>query len=125
MQLAAPTAAEDGRSVIGVIPHEVEVLVGLEPLGDGGDLPVVESAVEVARHVGVDLVTMDTNQPQTLFPAKRWCAPFLKKATIETRDNLTQRRSRQTRFQESLLASRNSEAAGFEVIKVPCWNWTN
>ena len=78
VQLAAPTAAEDGRSVIGVIPHEVEVLVGLEPLGDGGDLPVVESAVEVARHVGVDLVTMDTNQPQTLFPAKRWCAPFLK-----------------------------------------------
>jgi hypothetical protein len=55
VQFAAPAAAQDRRSVVGVIPHEVEVLVRLEPLGYGGDLPVVEPAVQVSRDVSVDL----------------------------------------------------------------------
>jgi len=55
MELAAPAAPQDGGSVVGVVPHEVEVLVGVDPLVDGGDLPRVQSTVEVSGHVGVHL----------------------------------------------------------------------
>ena len=55
MQLAPPPATKDGGSVVGVVPHEVEVLVRVQPLVDRRDLPRVQPAVEVARDVGVHL----------------------------------------------------------------------
>ena len=56
VQFAAPTAAQDCRAVVRVIPHEMEVLVRLEPLGDRGYFAVVQSAVEVTRDVCVNLL---------------------------------------------------------------------
>ncbi len=55
VEFAAPAAPQDGCSVVGMVPHEVEVLVGVDPLVDGGDLPRVQSTVEVSGHVGVHL----------------------------------------------------------------------
>ena len=55
VKFAAPPATENRCPVVGVIPHEVEVLVRLEPLLDGRNFSSIESTVQVPRDVGVNL----------------------------------------------------------------------
>lgn len=47
VKFAAPPAPENRRSVVGVIPHEVEVLVRIKPLFDGRNFSSIESTVQV------------------------------------------------------------------------------
>ena len=55
-ELRTPAAAEDGRAVQRMVPHEVELSLGrVEPLVDGGALARVDATVEVPRNVNVHL----------------------------------------------------------------------
>ena len=54
-QPGAPGPAQDGGCVVGMIPHEVERLLGLDPVLNGRDLPGVEIAVKVSGDEKVDL----------------------------------------------------------------------
>ena len=56
--LAPPSAPQNCRSVVRMIPHEVEILVGLKPLIDSCKFSIVEPAVQVSRHVGINLYTV-------------------------------------------------------------------
>ncbi len=48
---SAPSAAQDVSAVMRMIPHEVKRLFRLEPFANGGEFAIVESRVQIPRHV--------------------------------------------------------------------------
>jgi hypothetical protein len=48
--------SQDGCAVLRVVPHEVEALVGGQPLVDRGHLAEVETAVQVSRDEDFNLI---------------------------------------------------------------------
>ena len=54
-EVDSPTSAEHRRSVLRMVPHEMERLVGLEPLIDSGDLTIARPAVKVPRQKVINL----------------------------------------------------------------------
>ena len=62
-QSDSPATAEDLNAVGRVVPHEVEVMLGVEPLSHGRLLPAVDPGVQVPGQEGVHLGVQRREEP--------------------------------------------------------------